>query len=72
MTTLAERWNGISWRVQPTLNPPGGENIFLTSVACSKSSACTAFGLDFSGSGPFTLAERWNGRTWRIQPTPGS
>jgi hypothetical protein len=71
VTTLAERWNGTGWRVQPTPNPPGGQNIFFASVACPTSSACTAFGLNLTGSGPFTLAERWNGRTWHIQPTPG-
>jgi hypothetical protein len=71
VTTLAERWNGTRWRVQPTPNPPGGQNIFLASVACPTSSACTAFGLNITGSGPVTLAERWNGTTWRIQPTPG-
>jgi len=71
VTTLAERWNGTSWRVQPTPNPPGGQNIFLASVACPTTSACTAFGLNLTGSGPFTLAERWNGTTWHIQPTPG-
>src|SRR5215468_878468 len=70
--TLAERWDGHTWRIQPTPNPPGGGNIFFASVACPASSACTAFGFDETGSGQhLTLAERWNGRTWRIQPTPG-
>jgi hypothetical protein len=40
-------------------------------VACPTSSACTAFGLNLTGSGPLTLAERWSGGMWRIQPTPG-
>jgi hypothetical protein len=70
--TLAERWNGTRWSIQPTPNPPGGGNILLTSVACPASSACTAFGFDETGSGQhLTLAERWNGHAWRIQPTPG-
>jgi hypothetical protein len=70
--TLAERWNGNAWRIQPTPNPPGGGNILLASVACPASSACTAFGFDETSSGQhLMLAERWNGRTWRIQPTPG-
>ena len=70
--TLAERWNGATWRIQPTPNPPGGHNIILTSVACPASSACTAFGTYETGFGRhFTLAERWNGRTWRRQPIPG-
>jgi hypothetical protein len=70
--TLAERWNGTTWRIQPTPNPPGGGNILLASVACPASSACTAFGFDETSSGQhLTIAERWNGHTWRIQPTPG-
>ena len=70
--TLAERWDGTAWHIQHTPNPPGGQNILLASVACPASSACTAFGFDETSSGQhLTLAERWNGRTWRIQPTPG-
>jgi hypothetical protein len=69
---LAERWNGATWRIQPTPNPAGGQNIMLTSVACPASSACTAFGAYETGSGRhFTLAERWNGASWRIRQTPG-
>ncbi|HXC64685.1 MAG TPA: hypothetical protein VNZ67_10015, partial [bacterium] len=69
--TLAERWNGNAWRIQQTPNPPGAQNILLASVACPAPSACTAFGFGETGSGQhLTLAERWNGRTWRIQPTP--
>jgi len=70
VTTLAERWNGTSWHVQATPNPPGGQDISLISVACPASSVCNPFGLDFTGSGPLTLAERWSGGKWRIQPTP--
>jgi len=69
--SLAERWNGNAWRIQHTPNPPGAQNILLASVACPAPSACTAFGFGETGSGQhLTLAERWNGRTWRIQPTP--
>ena len=32
--------------------------------------ACIAFGLNHIGSSPLTLAERWIGGRWRIQPTP--
>jgi hypothetical protein len=68
--TLAERWNGQRWQVQATPNPSGGQNIFLAGVACPARTVCTAFGLNLTGSGPFTLAERWSGGRWRIQPTP--
>jgi hypothetical protein len=69
--TLAERWNGTRWQAQATPNPSGGQNIFLANVACPDRSVCTAFGLDLTAFGPLTLAERWSGGRWRIQPTPG-
>jgi hypothetical protein len=68
--TLAERWNGRTWQVQATPNPSGGQEIFLAAVACPARTVCTAFGLNLTGSGPLTLAERWSGGRWRIQPTP--
>jgi hypothetical protein len=69
--TLAERWNGRTWQVQATPNPAGAQNITLGGVACPAHTACTAFGLNHIGSSPLTLAERWSGGRWRIQPTPG-
>jgi hypothetical protein len=69
--TLAERWNGSRWQVQATPNPSGGQNIFLGGVACPARTVCTAFGENDTNSGPLTLAERWSGGRWRIQPTPG-
>jgi hypothetical protein len=69
--TLAERWNGTTWQVQATPNPSGGQNITLAGVACPARTVCTAFGLNLTVPGaPVTLAERWSGGTWRIQPTP--
>ena len=68
--TLAERWNGRTWHVQATPNPGGGQEIFFAAVACPARTVCTAVGLNLTGFGPFTLAERWSGGKWRIQPTP--
>jgi hypothetical protein len=71
VVTLAERWNGTSWTIQPTPNPAGDQNSGLSGVSCTSASACTAVGFagDF-GTGSLTLAERWDGTTWSIQPTP--
>ena len=66
--TLAERWNGVSWRVQPTPNP--GRSPSLNAISCTSARACTAVGLDISAKGPVPLAERWNGVSWRVQPIP--
>lgn len=64
--TVAERWNGTTWRIQPTPNPPKVQFASLPGVDCTGPSACLAVGASDQG----TLAERWNGTTWRIQPTP--
>jgi hypothetical protein len=70
--TLAERWNGRTWQVQATPNPAGAQSIALGGVACPARTVCTAFGLNGIGLGaPVTVAERWSGGRWRIQPTPG-
>jgi hypothetical protein len=69
--SLAERWNGSSWRILPTPNPRRAVQSFLGGVSCSSASACTTVGEQHSASGiVHTLAERWNGRSWRVQPTP--
>ncbi|MGD0395211.1 MAG: hypothetical protein ABSC41_21525, partial [Acidimicrobiales bacterium] len=68
---LAEVWNGTSWRVQTTPNPEGGTDSYLDAVSCSSAAACTAVGTYDNRSGAeVTLAERWNGTSWRVQTTP--
>jgi hypothetical protein len=68
--TLVERWNGTSWSIQPTPNPTGPGS-YLSGVSCTSPTACTAVGaFTNSASVQLTLAERWNGTTWSIQPTP--
>jgi hypothetical protein len=66
--TLAERWDGRRWRIQPTAGPDG--SAALLGVSCSSPRACTAVGDEQVGSTFLTLAERWNGSRWSIQPTP--
>jgi hypothetical protein len=68
--TLAERWNGSTWSIQHTPNPAGGSSIVLGGVSCASATACTAVGDYNNGTTGVTLAERWNGSTWSIQPTP--
>ena len=69
--TLAERWDGTAWRIQPTPNPSGAAVSSLFGVSCTAPSACTAVGNSINQAGASqTLAERWNGTRWTIQPTP--
>src|SRR5262249_36985072 len=72
LATLAERWDGHTWRIQPTANPPGRGVKLLNGVACTSRSSCMAVGNEFdpaTGESLGTLAERWDGRTWQIVPT---
>jgi hypothetical protein len=68
---LAERWNGISWKIQVIASPAGAKSTGLVAVSCSSATACTAVGGYNDSAGlPKTLAERWNGTSWTIQATP--
>jgi hypothetical protein len=68
--TLAERWNGTTWAVQPTPNPTGASLTLLTGVSCSSATACTAVGWYGKAASQLSVAERWNGTRWAVQPTP--
>lgn len=69
--TLSERWNGVSWTVQPTPDLGRGRNSHLFGVSCPTTTVCTAVGNYTSRDGTTTpLAERWNGTSWTIQRTP--
>jgi hypothetical protein len=70
--TLAERWNGTSWRIQPTILPKGAKSSAFTGVSCPSATACTAVG-STPGKAADTsvnLAEAWNGTNWRVQAIP--
>jgi hypothetical protein len=64
--TIAERWNGTSWQIVPTPNPPG-KSSSLDGVSCPRPSVCFAVGSSWPG---FPLVELWNGTSWSIQPSP--
>jgi hypothetical protein len=68
IATLAERWNGTRWTVQPTPNKDEGFEArnSLDSVSCPSPKFCMAVG---SGSRR-TLAEEWNGTRWSVITTP--
>ena len=81
LSTLAERWDGTSWTLQSTPNPPGiAPNTMgarLDGVSCVSDAACTAvgsFGTQPDSAPNATLAEVWDGTSWKIQhtPNPGS
>jgi hypothetical protein len=66
-----EIWNGTTWRFQAIIKPAGSTGVQLPAVSCTSAAACTAVGSYIASTGlPVTLAERWNGTSWAIQPTP--
>jgi hypothetical protein len=70
VVTLAERWDGTNWSYQPTPNPTGANGSFLNGVSCTSTNACTAVGYSVNANNWLPLAERWNGTSWSIQTTP--
>jgi hypothetical protein len=70
--TLVERWDGRRWKIVPSPNPMGSRDSDLNAVACSSRTSCMAVGSQRLPGGAYSpLAERWDGRTWTILPTPG-
>ncbi len=69
-TSLAERWDGTTWSIEPTPRPTGARTTLLFGVSCV-SRVCVAVGSATDPAGvTMPLAERWNGRRWSIQKTP--
>jgi hypothetical protein len=72
--TLAERWTGGHWVIQPMPATAGGTdgNAILSGIDCLKTNDCTAVGTDgFANSGQSAgLVEQWNGSTWAVVPSP--
>jgi hypothetical protein len=66
---LAEKWNGRRWATMRLAQPTGAIGAGLTGVSCTSARACTAVGYDYGPNLGGTLAERWNGSKWSIQPT---
>ena len=58
--TLAERWNGVGWRIQPTPLLPGVGDLSYFSVACpAESTGIAAGGFENDGLGAKTLTVQW-------------
>jgi hypothetical protein len=68
--TLIERWDGTHWSMV-TPPDPGTNHAELLGISCvAASGTCTAVGDYSTRRRQFTLAERWNGSTWLIVPSP--
>ena len=68
---LAELWRARRWTIQRVPMPAGMVHSQLNSVSCVSDGDCVAVGDSYTHSGrEMTLAERWSGRRWTIEPTP--
>ncbi|HEX9354712.1 MAG TPA: hypothetical protein VF933_12975 [Streptosporangiaceae bacterium] len=67
--TLVERWNGRRWKVVPSPNRPGGDNVLRGVTTLSRSGAWAVGGAT-AGGGDQGLVVRWNGHRWRLAPSP--
>jgi hypothetical protein len=72
--TSAFGWNGTRWTAQHPPNPAHNAGAELSSVSCPSPAACLAVGDYFqvASSDYVALAERWNGTTWALVPTPST
>ena len=69
--TLVEHWNGKAWTVQPSPDPGGStQSNGLSGVAAMSASDAWAVGNYNKGTVRKMLVEHWNGKTWKVQPSP--
>ena len=69
--SLAEKWNGATWAIQSFPAPPSSENAILRQVSCTSAGFCEAVGeYDDSIGLSLGFAEKWNGRSWKLQHVP--
>lgn len=68
IATLAERWNGTSWQVTPTVDPTGNVDV-LSGVADVSPANAWAVGYSQTSTGePTALIQHWNGSGWSRVP----
>jgi hypothetical protein len=69
---VSQQWNGSSWHAVPTAHLPGALFADLAQVACPTATRCIAVGRESNGSPVdlgVTLAEEWNGSSWKVLHT---
>ena len=64
---VAERWNGMTWRIQAVPKPLSTE---FFGVSCSTARSCIAVGYHTGTAGTRPVAEAWNGTRWHGQAVP--
>ena len=69
--TLIAHWNGSSWSEQSSPNPGGIAHVSqLLGVSATSATNAWAVGAFNNGTASGTLIEHWNGKTWKVAPSP--
>jgi hypothetical protein len=68
--TLAKHWDGSSWTVVPTPNPPSQFDGILFGVSADAASDAWAVGFSDHLNGESAIAEHWNRQRWTLVATP--
>lgn len=68
--TLAEATSSSGWVVQGTDTPTAPGLSQLSSVSCTSPVSCEAVGSYATSAGTRPLAEGWDGKSWKLQPSP--
>lgn len=72
VTTLIEFWNGTEWHIVSNPNPSSTYNTLYSVTAVSPNDAwAVGFSANSVGSAQ-TLIEHWNGKQWRVVPSPNA
>ncbi|HLJ33213.1 MAG TPA: hypothetical protein VKU38_06160 [Ktedonobacteraceae bacterium] len=68
--TLIEKWNGKKWRQVLGPSPGAFANVLYGVAAVSNSDAWAVGEYLPTPSTAYTLTEHWNGRVWKVIPSP--
>jgi hypothetical protein len=72
VATLIEQWDGASWTLAASPNPPGVMYSMLYAVSCVTASHCVAAG-NSGGGAPVsfrTMVQQWDGTAWTMVASP--
>ena len=67
---LAEQWNGTTWTVTPTTDPPGLSDPEFYAVSCAGAGFCMATGFAANGSATNGFTEEWSDGSWSLVDLP--
>jgi hypothetical protein len=68
--TLIEHWNGTQWSIVKSPNVGTHDNVLIGVTAVSRSDVWAVGFANDSNNVMRTLIEHWNGKSWRVVPSP--